>query len=76
MLDLKPYGAFIEFTIRPLIEELKQIRIIKDVDVTAVVKQVISAHLITILIEAIKTIICTAIIGYVAWKISVLSSPS
>jgi hypothetical protein len=70
MLDLKPYGAFIEFTIRPLIEELKQVKIIRGMDVELAIKNVISAHIKALLIEAIKTIICTAIIGFVAWKIS------
>ena len=70
MLDLKPYGAFIEFTIRPLIEELKQVKIIRDVDINSAVRNVLIVHVITTLFEAIKTIICTVIIGYVAWSMS------
>ena len=70
MLDLKPYGAFIEYTIRPLIEELKQVKVIRDVDLNEALKRVLRIHVISIFVEAIKTIICTAIIGYVAWTIA------
>lgn len=73
MFDMKPYGAFIEHTIRPLIEELhlvsKKLKI-TNFDANLIAKEFIKLHIKATLIEAIKTIICTVIIGYVAWTIS------
>jgi len=77
MIDFKPYGAFIEHTIRPLLEELelvtKKLKI-RNFDATYIAKEFIKLHIKATAIEAIKTIICTAIIGYVAWTIAQLSS--
>ena len=70
MIDLKPYGAFVEYTIRPLIEELKQVKVIRDVDINQAIKEVLKIHVFSVIMETIKTITCTAIIGYVAWTIS------
>ena len=73
MIDLKPYGAFIEHTIRPLIEELGLLcdrYQIRSVDCNFAIRKLAKIHIISTLVEAIKTVICTAIIGYVAWTIS------
>lgn len=76
MLDLKPYGAFIEHTVRPLFEEsellLKQLEKagLSLNDIQPIFKRIGQLHFAALIIEAVKTIICTAIIGYVAWTIS------
>ena len=76
MIDLKPYGAFIENTIRPLIgesdvfiNEMERLGINKQ-DIKHVIKGIALSHVFSVTMETIKTIICTAIIGYVAWTIS------
>ena len=76
MLDLKPYGAFVEHTIRPLIEEsdtlLKAISKLdlKKQDVEKTIKGIAFLHVFTTVLDIIKTIICTIIVGYVILKIS------
>lgn len=76
MLDLKPYGAFIEHTIRPLFEEseslLKALSVfnLKKEDISKILNKIAICHIFTVIIDALKTIICTAIIGYAAWTIS------
>ena len=76
MIDLKPYGAFIENTIRPLInesdifiKEMERLNITKQ-DIKQVIKGIALSHAFSVTMETIKTIVCTAIIGYVAWTIS------
>lgn len=73
MFDLKPYGAFVENTIRPLIVELnlvsKKLKI-RNFDANIIVKEFVKLHIRATIIEALKTIVCTTIIGYVAWTIS------
>lgn len=76
MLDLKPYGAFIENTIRPLfaesetlLKEFFRLNLTKE-DLEKCLQQIGKLHLITIILDSIKTVICTAIVGYVAWTIS------
>jgi len=81
MIDLKPYGAFIEHTIRPLFEESEMfVKMVKDYGITiddfrTLTKKVAILHIFCIIIDMIKTITCTAIIGFTAWKICQLSSP-
>lgn len=76
MIDLKIYGAFIENTIRPLIEESESMLSkfamfnFTSSDIKSFLKRLAVIHVCDSLIEAIKTITCTAIIGYVAWTIS------
>lgn len=80
MIDLKPYGAFIEHTIRPLFEESETfVKLVKDYGITiddfrALMKKVAVLHTFSIVIDMIKTVTCTAIVGFVAWKISASSS--
>jgi len=82
MIDLKPYGAFIEHTIRPLFEASETfVKLVKDYGITindfrALMRKVAILHTFCIVIDMIKTITCTAIIGFAAWKISQLSSLS
>ena len=74
-MDLKPYGAFIEHTARPLIEEatilLKEIARtgMEKKDIQAFFKKLAFLHVLGIVLDTLKAIICTAIIGFVVWKI-------
>jgi hypothetical protein len=76
MLDLKPYGAFIEHTIRPLFEESELLisalnkMNLKEGDVPRILTKIALLHLFSIIMETIKTITCVSIMGYVAWTIS------
>lgn len=73
--DIKPLGAFIENTIRPVISECKEIleefkR--QGLDVTedrlvAYTKTIAGLHLRTIVIQAIRDIIIAIIIAGVIW---------
>ena len=69
MFDLKPYGAFIENTIRPLLEEVRILGL-QNIDINKAIKKATILHVVGAVVEAIKTIVCTAIIGYVAYRIS------
>ena len=69
MLDLKPYGAFIENTVRPLLEELKEIKVIRDIDLNCAIKQMLRVHIFWTIFDFLKTVISTAIIGYVVCTI-------
>lgn len=66
MSELKPYGAFVEYTCRPLIEECKEmltmfdergIKLNKDL-----FKALILAHFSHVLIDFIKTLLIGAMI--------------
>lgn len=76
-MDLKPYGAFIENTIRPMIEEAQIL--LSDLhgyglyldkeDLYKIGKFIALKHMKVVLIQSITNIIITAIICGVAWKI-------
>ena len=78
MLDnLKPIGAFVENTIRPMMEEATKLAgelgrydIIPNRDIPKILRGFFILQIVSILAETIKTILCTAIIGYVAWMIA------
>ena len=75
-MDLRPYGAFIEHTIRPLFEEseglLKEFTKldINKEDINKLLSGVTIIHIFDTIVEFLKTTICTAIIGYAAYQIS------
>ena len=69
MLDLKPYGAFLETSVRPLIEELKEIKVIKNIDLDCAIKRMVQIHIFWTIFDFLKTVISTAIIGCVVCKI-------
>ena len=74
--DIKPLGAFIENTIRPLIEESKEIlnefqR--QGINVTSdhlveLTKKVANLHLRTVFIQALRDITIAIIIAGILWK--------
>lgn len=77
MLDLKPYGAFIENTLRPMLEELTELAgelgrydLVPQRDIPKILRNLFIGHLVSVIMDALKTIICVAIMGYVAWKMS------
>lgn len=77
MLDLKPYGAFVEHTLRPMIEEMGDILaefqrqgiLLNEKNITAFAKRVAGYHVRTVIINAIRDIIIAIIMAGVLWKI-------
>ena len=78
MLDLKPYGAFVENTIRPLLEEFHifisdlygyGLHLTKE-DLAMLGKYIVLRHMKTIIIQSITNVIITGIICWTAWTIS------
>lgn len=77
MIDLKPYGAFIEYTIRPLIGELKWLLKelkkqgikITDSNVKDVLKTLLDYQLVFWLIDWLKVATITITVSLVAFKI-------
>jgi len=78
--DIKPLGAFVENTLRPMLEEAGDILFefqrqginITEENLVRYTKEVAKAHLITVVVQAIRDIIIAVIIAGVAWKISAL----
>jgi len=57
MIDLKPYGAFLEYSVRPLIEELKDlINLCDKKKIKPDFKLLCDLHFATILLDTFKTI--------------------
>lgn len=77
MLDLKPYGAFIENTIRPMIDEAQTL--LSDLhgyglyldkeDLYKLMRFVALKHMKVVIIQSIVNIIITGIICWTAWTI-------
>jgi len=75
--DIKPLGAFIENTIRPLIGEAGDILYefqrqgiqITEENIIKFTKQVAHLHFRTVVIQALRDIIIAIIIAGVLWKI-------
>lgn len=78
--DIKPLGAFIENTIRPLIAEAgdilyefqKQGFNLTEENLTKFTKQIALLHLRTVIIQAIRDILIGLLIAGALWKISAL----
>ena len=77
MLDLKPYGAFIENTVRPLLEEIRLIlsefdkRGIKldESRIKVLLKEVANYHFKVILTQSITGVIICGLICLTLWTI-------
>ena len=84
MLDLKPYSAFIENTIRPMIEEAQTLLsdlhgyglYLEKEDIFRMAKIVGLNHFRAVIIQSITNITITAIICWSLWKIYPLLSRS
>lgn len=70
MPDLKPYGAFIENTIRPLLDECRPFLDKYDVDINLAIKRGLLFGTLHKLIDVVGNIIAVSIIGYVIWMTS------
>lgn len=78
MLDLKPYGAFIENTLRPMIEEAQTL--LSDLhgyglyfckeDIEKIIKNVAARHVQVVILQCLTNVIITGIICWTAWTIS------
>lgn len=73
MIDLKPYGAFIEHTIRPLLGETY--RLLEEFDKRGIplngymIATILLFHIITNVITVFGQIACTSIACFVAYKV-------
>lgn len=78
MLDLKPYGAFVENTIRPLFEELRELLSIakeqglelSEKNIKTILNQIGTWYLLNSALEVVKAICITSIVCYTAWMIA------
>ena len=76
-MDLKPYGAFVENTIRPFCEEFGDILAelqrqgisVNEKNIAEFTKKVAWFHLRATIINAVRDIIIAVIIAGVMWKI-------
>ena len=84
MMDLKPYGAFVENTIRPMIEEahtlLSELRgyglyFCKE-DVFKLINIIANKHLKAVIIQSISNIIITGFICWTLWMTRALFFPA
>mgnify|MGYP001611067751 FL=1 len=76
MFDLKPYGAFIENTIRPLLEEIRLI--LSDLEdkgikidesrIESLIKRIANYHFKVILTQSITGVILCGLICLTVWK--------
>ena len=75
--DIKPLGAFIENTIRPMIQEAGDILAefqrqgiaVTQENLISYTKTIANLHLRTVIIQAIRDIVIALIIAGVLWKI-------
>lgn len=76
MLDLKPYGAFVENTLRPMIEEAQTLLsdlhgyglyFCKD-DIFKLINVVANKHLKAVIIQSIANVAICGIICWTLWK--------
>ena len=74
--DIKPLGAFIENTIRPIIAEFGDLLFefqrqgiqVTEHNITNLCKSVAYIHLKTVVIQAIRDVIIAVIVGAILWK--------
>ena len=78
MLDLKPYGAFVENTVRPMLEELTLLAtelgrydLVPQRDIPKIIRNWMICFIVSVIFDFLKTIGSLIIIGFIVWKISV-----
>ena len=79
MIDLKPYGAFIEYTVRPLVEESKSLlkeceRLgvpLTETHINQLGKYLAKLYLISVISETIKVVITTGVVCLIAYALLV-----
>lgn len=70
MIDLKPYGAFIEYTVRPLLEEVKVVLDKSGMKLSeSTLIEMLKFGVLAKLIETIGMLLGTAIVAYTAYRI-------
>jgi len=70
MINLKPYGAFVEYTIRPLIKDLKKLSKKAGLIITdKTIYHILYSGIVYKLIESITQITILLIIGYLTYAI-------
>lgn len=77
MIDLKPYGAFVEHTLRPFLEEAQELLdrleekgfYFNKRNIDKLVNGLIKAHLIHASLDIAKSIVITVIVCLTAWLI-------
>jgi hypothetical protein len=71
MIDLKPYGAFAQHTLRPLIEDITAL--LDKLEAKGVrlkeIRSIMLLHFATTLLNAAVQIICTIIACYTAFRL-------
>lgn len=71
MIDLKPYGAFAQNTLRPLIEDVSAL--LDKLEQKGVrlgdLRGILTIHLMTAFLNALAQVACTAIACYTAFKV-------
>ena len=68
-LDSKPLGAFIEYTLKPIIEESHDLlNLMKDHDLKAgyLVEKAFKLYIIDCTVRTLTTIVCTGLVCYTA----------
>ena len=69
MIDLKPYGAFIENTIRPLISELDRLGLrLDEKSLNSAILKAGIFHVVSTVLLVLRDVIVTIIIGFVICK--------
>ena len=76
MLDLKPYGAFIENTLRPMIEEAQTLLsdlhgyglYLEKEDIFRLGKFIADKHIKTVIVQSIANVIIVALICFTVLK--------
>lgn len=64
--DIKPLGAFIENTVRPMLAELKECGVdLKIESIEPLMTKLAIAHVFSMFISALRDIIVVCIIGYI-----------
>ena len=77
MIDLKPYGAFVENTIRPLLEEFKFVLgelqkygfDFSEENLSRILKPVFKMYFISLIFDVIKTLITIGSVCLVAYLV-------
>lgn len=71
MFDLKPYGAFIENTIRPLIEELDRLGLrLDDKSLNQAILKAGIFHVISTLLNIVRDVIVVLVLTRCIWTMS------
>ena len=76
LVDPKPFGAFIEYTLKPILDEVREILELCDNDYKSIQKAFYQAIFIFIFDRILSALVTITVVGLICWTVLTILSHS